>query len=300
MTLQNMKRFLLQTVLIISIAKIAAQTTTYEYQPFVEEGKEWFFGVYGYNEAYGRQYISGDTVISGQPCKIWWQQDYNYLNVTEEQFTAEYLPVYVYEDDKNVKFFFEGETTPRLYFDFGVQVGDTFKVSLPSALRWEHCRRRSESLGYDEYARWWEPLLAIDDITEVEINGRKLRRFTYSFQTEGLRMNPYINDTEKWVHLFPQRNVITEGIGGAVFPHANMNLYNGELYMAVFSCTVGNDTLYSDGSFHNLDSSIIPLARYATRKHSTVIFDLTGRRLAAPPARGLYIQDGKVRVSSGK
>ena len=280
----------------VSVIRIAAQTTTSDYQPFVEEGKEWYFGVYGYNEAYGRQYISGDTVIAGQPCKIWWQQDYDYPNGAEEQFTSDYLPVYVYEEDKKVKFFFDGETTPRLYFDFSVQVGDTFKVSLPSALRWKYNRQRSEHLGYDEYERWWEPLLAIDDITIVEINGRRLRRFTYSFQSEGLRMNPYINDTEKWNHLFPQRNVITEGIGGAVFPHANMNLYAGALYMAVFSCTVGSDTLYSDGSFHNLDSGIIPLVRNTTRNHEPAIFDLTGRRLAAPPAHGLYIEDGRVRV----
>ena len=65
--------------------------------------------------------------------------------------------------------------------------------------------------------------------------------------------------------------------------------------MAVFLCTVGNDTLVSDGSFHNLNSGIIPLARNAARNHSPLIFDLSGRRLAAPPARGLYIQDGKVR-----
>ena len=57
------------------------------------------------------------------------------------------------------------------------------------------------------------------------------------------------------------------------------------------------DRLHYDG-YHYPDEDAIPIVKQTVNKKSpnSQCYDLTGRRLAAPPARGLYIEDGRLRV----
>ena len=78
--------------------------------------------------------------------------------------------------------------------------------------------------------------------------------------------------------------------------------YNGTYWLLL--CQVGNQKLFWRTWENQYITGITDLQQskgvlessgMSKKPSSRQIFDLSGRRLAAPPARGLYIEDGRVR-----
>ena len=97
-----------------------------DYRPFIEEGKEWITGRLDIDWSSGsyeetiheisRIYFDGDTIVGDYPCKLWWKQTVDVLDSTTPAEVRLIAPVF--ERDRQVFFFYPGETEPRLLYDF--------------------------------------------------------------------------------------------------------------------------------------------------------------------------------------
>ena len=264
-----MKRIIFVFLYLISNC-IHAQETNY--RPFIEEGKVWYLT--GSN-SYIKQYIGGDTVVAGKSCKKWMQQEPFYND------EMDFLAVYVYEKDKQVWFFYDGDTTPRLMFDFGVERGDTLIVWQPNAHSYKKVMEYEEWRN-DYFPRLFTDTLVIRDISFAYEYGRFQRKIHYSGKTA---------QSASWECLF-------EGIGSPTNP--NMNLGIGGTIKHLIACFVNNEVLYLDTGLSNYWSIPLPTSITAPStlnpKPSTpnTWYDLSGHRLTTPPTqKGIYIRDGK-------
>ena len=99
---------------------------------------------------------------------------------------------------------------------------------------------------------------------------------------------------------------MTEAIGGNAYAHAVIPIDIGSLASQMDYCRIGNDTLYNRSNYNAEDGIFIPSARHIADGKSynersrlgdesrwKNYHDITGRRLATPPARGLYIEGGR-------
>lgn len=120
-----------------------------------------------------------------------------------------------------------------------------------------------------------------------------------------------MNSYEAW-----QQNpntYMTEAIGGNAYAHAVIPIDIGSLASQMDYCRIGTDTLYSRSNYNAEDGISVPSIgqtangeSYNERSKSgeasrlKEYHDLTGRRLAARPTKGLYIEGGRVRINNGK
>ena len=81
---------------------------------------------------------------------------------------------------------------------------------------------------------------------------------------------------------------------------------NGHHSGVLVHCYVGDDVLYLNQAYYSqwISTAIRDLPAQPAAKDSgskiqvsgSKIYDLQGRRLSAPPARGMYIQDKRVKI----
>ena len=293
-----MKRFILLLTILYPFCLFAQDD---DYRPLIEEGKAWvsfnpinlqstppFWGYTQYDK------IEGDTVVNGKPCKIWIQ---NYARRTDEYGHTDGSyelthKIPVYEEDKKVWFFMEGDKEPRLAFDFGAGVGDKVIVQSIEGMYMDYYKKYLSDKYI--YADLWSDTLSIKSQTKMEVGGRE-QRVTY-----------YTS------HLFKEETFmeyvyLMEGIGSNEGSVKNIGpnsvSWNG-ISQLVF-CWVGDEVLYYDpkpGVEYAID---IPFPTSITAPHSTASSenrssssanwaDLSGHRLSSPPSRpGLYIRDGR-------
>ena len=256
------------------------------YRPFVEEGKEWQSS---FGSGMARQYIGKDTLIAGQQWKIWMQQERVLPEIGFPTVTEEYYKLYVYEQDKKVWFLFDCETSPRLFFDFGAGVGDTLEVAVPSAYTKAELDVSSKEYGYDLYERWWTARIVIQDIQPVNILGHQYSRFYYSYQSPGMA----INSPDYWPNY--HQTYITEAVGGHFYAHEVLPIDINSYASCMDYCRVSSDVLYCRSDFNIYDVIEGVETPHQVSQRTSALFDLTGRRLSAPPTRGLYIEDGKIK-----
>ena len=250
----------------------------FSYRPFIEEGKTW--AVHHWPRNYGQEsdeehydqleylYFGGDTIIAGRQCKLWMKEIHSLKDASAPVTTEVIAPLF--EDAQQVFFFYPGETTPRLLYDF---------------------RNSDQELTN---LTFFIPA----DSTHIPFQtGRSIGQKVYSSDTYPTPNIAYINPVF-WL----------EGVGSTSDPTViiSHNSSRGEWYWLIL-CQVGNQILFHrpQDTAYDYAADIRAISPSAHSGGSKIVyrkssdskcFDLSGHRLAAPPARGLYIEDGKVRV----
>jgi len=285
-----MKQLLYITVFLCTFS-LQAQEAADDYRPFIEDGKEWLIIGDYLGEVNGRSqvtvwrnYIEGDTVISGHLCKKWFQEDSGY----NPERKVETLAVYAYEENKKVWFFHEEMTTPELMFDFGAEVGDTLRLY------------NVDAFAYRAIHQVTPELLDSDMRDTVLITKKDVGKVGDLFEKR-------IWFTSTCSRYYPSYgldsyNYLMEGVGFWSRPNWNFPTYPG-MRGSLICCLVGEEILYFDtrmaeGADVPIPTTITshPIISYPNVNCQPVnhhCFDLSGRPLATPSANGVYIMDGK-------
>jgi len=204
--------------------------------------------------------------------------------------------LYAYEENKRVCFFQEGDTIPRLFFDFGAEIGDTLITQLAyarafaSALRW--AEQEGGISGTQQYEDWYTDTLIIVKKQEQMYGERMQKCIWFDYIENGKRQN------SNW-------DFMMEGVGMLTAPYWNST---SQTMFELLTCTVGDKVLFwafNAEYFGNTRPTSISTpqmincrsaqsdASHLEKWSNGKCFDLTGRRLSAPPAKGVYIMDGK-------
>ena len=250
--------------IIDSLATTNEDVESLPYCPFIEDGKCWIVNKYKYwiggpihlQQTY---FFDGDTIISGRYCKK--------LNCIEENYSENTTHTWyvgsLYEQARQVYRVPEGSTQPVLLYDFSARRGDIIGFG-------------NEEMQDNDYQIW--------DIVKWTEGQRPLRAQNAA----------HISDRDgllEWVLYWPTTFWI-EGIGTLTSPIANLSSgTTGDLRQLVY-CGTDNKVLYRDSNYTAIDN--LPQSVFRKEDFSSCkLFDLSGRRLAAPPASGIYIMDGK-------
>ena len=249
-----------------------------DYRPFVEEGKEWILGgtpdsahILDWVRIYK---IEGDTMIAGTPCKKWNMRRYDYGKLVKEMALSP-----IYEENKKVFFFPDGQTEPLLFFDFGASANEEFTI-------------------YDIH----------DPGVSVTVSYPGVQWTTYLTGEECGVLPAYKLSS---VHVMPW--IVGVGYMGNPAPMYNparmhdadkLDVGDGNL----LACSVNGDVLFYGPIYfifgfdkcggitaiHDLPAQ--SAANSKAQVPTSNIYDLSGRRLSAPPAKGMYIQDKRVKI----
>ena len=277
-----MKRFLFLTLVLLSVLSMNAQVET-DYRPFIEDGKVWYLsnneGLYHIPR---RNYFDGDTLIAGRKCKKWIQEE----GIFQQAEMAIYK-IYANEEDKRICFFQEGDTIPRLFFDFGAEVGDTLVVQLAYArvfanLTSEPGKQTPSQDGIKKYESLCTDTLIITQRGEKDYGGGKQRCVWFNYIRNGIEKNNF-------------GDFMMEGVGTLTAPYWN---FPSLTRFDLLACTVGDEVLFWDSITAKYWGLSLPTPIHSPQTvngkwSNGKCFDLFGRRLAAPPAKGVYIMDGK-------
>lgn len=282
----NNQRLLVLTGLFLCAFTLCAQSDD-DYRPFIEEGKVWTLAnPQGLPNTHRRNYFDGDTVIAGKRCKRWIQED----AALYSQEMVEYV-LYAYEENKRVWFFQEGDTVPRLFFNFAADIGDTLVVQLAyakafaAALNWAK-QQSSDKDGFKQYEETFTDTLIITQ-KGVREYGEHMQKCIW--------FNHIENGQEQSSHW----DFMMEGVGTLTAPYWNFPSLTG---FDLLTCTSDDVVLFWEANAEYwgvqrpscIYSSQIVNGKSVNRK----CYDLTGRRLAAPPAKGgMYIENGKKWVA---
>ena len=117
----------------------------------------------------------------------------------------------------------------------------------------------------------------------------------------------FISNAAQTFHVFvwspKEMNIyqsfMIEGIG--CLDDDLINYYEGWLpggyQRKLLSCSIKGFEIFNYNTFHKEVSTV----SFPFEQNSTpTLFDLSGRRLSAPPAKGIYIENGQKRVAKGK
>ena len=247
---------------LLCIFSVVSTMQAEEYTPFIEEGKVWTVGQYPMGEPHGtpfslcRYYFEGDTIVGGRECKRWMK--------------GGHLLAPIYEENKKVYFFMEGEESPRLLYDFGSKVGDTFTASHYGTDQTATCHVDSIFLDYcGLYVDGLHFYLIYDDIGD---------------------------SSYKYVWL--------EGVGSLTAPENNCvgeGGYAGDI-ACVIDVRVGNRIIYNvpDANWGTNGVEAIDSGR-RTMDNEAPTYDLSGRCISVPSVssassvlpKGVYIRNGR-------
>ena len=244
-------------------SRLADMLTQADYRELVEEGKQWTVGIWGAGH-FDRRLdfcLVGDTLVGGQTYK-------KLICMTHErggQGKDVHLCGLLREDSRKVWGVVPGTASERLLYDFSQYSGDTVVI---------------ETMD-DTYSL--QPML-------------KATYLYYGHSEYGLKIygiqSPEIHDVgQEWV----------VGIGNIGSPLRNFCTRTGMAEEILVSCRVGETVLYHDAfETSRLEQDIdisdgMPgiAAPQGTLGNIHSLFDLTGRRLASPPTKGVYIENGK-------
>ena len=250
-------------------------------RPFIEEGKVW---IQEYNsEPCITMTFCGDTLVYDKKCKkLCWT-----IKQQETMYTSTYV---LYEEKGRVWFFYDlpleafdysnehqDVCIPRLLYDFSSEVGDTLKVWQP------------DSRGYQQSCT-----MVVVDKKDVELDGKWYHAHVLTIIDEG---NPILNHVNS-------RIIWLEGIGTIHAPISNYYDDSNAYINWLYSCSVKDECLYckEEEIFSYVkvlmsNTQVPVLATPVSRISAKDYFDLSGRHLAAPPAKGVYIEGGKLHVN---
>lgn len=294
-----MKRIIVLFNMLLFTFAMQAQEATESYRPFIEEGKVWVsfydtdLGYLGlpsekksgqaYNYLIAYNYFEGDTVIADKQCKLWVQSYRAPVTNKELRYT---LPVF--EEGKKVYFFYNGETEPLLAYDFGADVGDSVVIALPDAILYESYMNIWK-WSKEDYMTSYTDTIVIHSKAEATVGGR-IQKVKYFYTSRRSISKDFV-----------RFNYFMEGIGTHYCPIFNYPLFGLSTQNPwLLCCFIGDEVLYEDEERASYWDITIPNAirdlpapMVKGKSLNGKCFDLSGRRLAAPPAKGIYIKDGK-------
>jgi len=178
-----------------------------------------------------------------------------------------------FEEDQRVYFIPDGETVPQLLYDFNSQAGDLIALNKTDCV--------------------------VEYVLDVISAGRELRcTVFFEFQTADNSSHP----SERNVCA---KNVWIEGVGSILSPLTSGSSQEGIIEQLI-ECTVNGDTIYTGENNpveelnrmltnDNQDNVSFPVVY--SKSSNNQYYDLSGRRLSAPPAKGVYIENGKKVVA---
>ena len=271
----SMKRLFILLSTILCVTAVHAQESVELYRPFIEEGKQWVMRRVFLKETLS-QCIMGDTVVGGISCKKWLQENPYYKS-------DEMLSICAYEEDRKVWFFYDGETLPRLMFDFAAQAGDTLIVFPPDPFLFKNVQDQRR-MGY-----------ASEILPDTLIISKDMAEWGGSYMQRKIWFRRPCTSTSDFDYLM-------EGIGSHFLPSLNSALRNSTSAELV-CCQVYDEILYFDRELASALDIPIPDGiqdRIFRSSNARALYDLAGRRLSDRPTKGLYIEDGKVRVGAQK
>ena len=248
-------------------ARLADMGTQENYRAIVEEGKVWTVGVWGagHFDCQKDFCLAGDTLVNGR----------NYKKLTcmtykrGHQEAETRLSALLREENRQVWGIVpESTSKEQLLYDFSCLSGDTITVATLD----------------DTYSHQTTLRATIQYVGNAE-NGLK----------EFLLTSAELHDScqEWWV-----------GIGTLGNPLQNFRTREDVPQEILVSCRVGESQLYYDDfeasrlsqDIHRGDG----LRDTEFSSATTALFDLSGRRLSTPPAKGIYIENGQKRVPKGE
>jgi len=236
------------------------------YKAFIQAGKVWKVGGYVPDEEtplWVREfYFDSEYTSDNQYMRL--------MSCVDGKIQYEGL---CFEEDQRVYFIPDGETVPQLLYSFNTQVGDVIALTKTDCI--------------------------VDYVLDVNVAGRELHCSVFRESHNAASSTSLI---EQDVDL---RNVWIEGVGSIFSPLTNVCPAEG-LTERLLECTVNGETIYTDESnpveelthilFNNQHDCIhFPIAN--SKSSNGKYYDLSGRRLSAPPAKGVYIENGKKRVT---
>ena len=278
-----MKRLYL-ILLLLYPASLFAQDS--DYRPFVEEGKVWVSGCYG--EIYPSEtphnyivydYFDGDTVVNGVGCKRWIERF-----VPRDAPGAPILTytMSAYEENGKVWLFHEGETTPRLIYDFLAEPGDTVVIysAFPYKFLWA-----KDYYGTTDKFFETKDILTIQSKNVEDVYGHSQRVTFYKSFVD-------------WFPIFAwYLNSYIEGIGSFRGPSDCLSYNNGTDRCHLAYCLAGDEIIFYNEAVVNSWNMPLPTSvavPHAVSGSKMPWTDLSGRHFSTPPAKkGIYIRGGR-------
>ena len=248
-----------------------------DYYPLVSEGKTWEFAHVGMLPSQQEKWLfmlSSDTIINGVNYKKLYQEN-NQGAVYYRAMREEGRKVYCIPRDSQEE---------HLLFDFGMQVGDSvyclggdrfdngFIIDTPVDESQVEMVRLMKLIGTDTY-------------TNKE--GLDLQRYHFSVMIRSRHADGSVTEYEEqspvtWIEGIGSRNDYT-------FNSWYVEMVSSYSWMLT-KCYDSLQIFYEVDASRIADNNVLP------QPPNHTIYDLTGRRLAAPPTRSIYIQNGKKRV----
>lgn len=242
------------------------------YCPFVEEGKVWTVAHnlirqdYVYTDVFE---IKGDTIIDDVACKKMYVNEFpDYHNVSG------YLMA-LYEKDKKVFFLPKDDTEFMLMYDFGANEGDTIVVDYANVPFFAKMTYKNHYVVGD-----------LDEKDGLRTHTVYDQDYKIYILNQGLDTISNEEIAFKWV----------EGIGTLKSPLMNVGVGAIGITSQVIDCQIDKRILFRDEDNMIIWQSLTPIRNLPSnqsRPTSNNLFDLSGRRLSAPPAKGFFIQDGQ-------
>ena len=208
--------------------------------PFVQDGKRWKATYYwgalndhlGVKHRYHYDFVlEGDTIIKGEACKKM------YVDSSLDGSRKEYL-LSMYQEGQKVYFVPKDSQEGLLLYDFGAEVGDIIEVFT------------GPSINPAQSSYQYSPVeMRVLDVEMRMYHGVE-RRCLYVINESDYQS--YVDDDEPFTleDLMPESGWWIEGLGKEGYPFDNtqvgMMMGGG---MSTWLCTVGTDTLYTNGTF---------------------------------------------------
>ncbi|MBR2235719.1 MAG: hypothetical protein IJ892_11780 [Prevotella sp.] len=220
-------------------------------------------------------YIKGDTLIYNET----WKKVFFSKEGQEDSYFAA-----MREEGQKVYAIASGCDTPRLLYDFSLQVGDTPICISESKLcgAFDCLIESTESLNYDD----WYTRMELKHIDVINVNGQERRRFIFEsdYSACSRKLSDFSYPALVWV----------EGIGSCGGPFLSWSKPTPESRL---TCYLDGNVIFEDEDFY------VPGATDDINQHTSVYafgkdekYDLQGRRIDATPAKGVYIRNGRKQV----
>ena len=271
-------RLFLSWLMCIMCTAAMSQTAKLEYyRPFAENGKVWEAQVGLIMEnAYGNQ-IDADTLINGE-C---WHKVYNYVGFPD--FGCSYYAS-IRDVENKVYAIAKGSKKPRLLYDFSLKKGDMVRCGVEGnafGCLLDKGEQPDTLLGFPFVA-----YLRVEKIDTIEAHGLLHRRFTLTMLDA---YHEFFRDREG---VLIGNIVWIEGVGSGAGPFSPwMPLPPRDSYLQ--SCWNGKMAIFAYPDFYEaIETSGVEDTRSVINP-SFDYYNLQGRCLTAPPAKGIYVKDGQ-------
>lgn len=269
-------RLLLICILYPSCVSAQAQSSRLEYRPFAQDGKRWETQVGFIMENVYCNYIDGDTLINGET----WKKVFNVYGYPESK------PSYflaIRDVGKKVYAIAKSSRTPRLLYDFDLRAGDIVKCGIEGnafCCLLDTGEKQDSLFGFP-----FDTFLRVERIDTINARGYKHRRYTLKLLDA---YKEYLwNGDDAYNQI-----IWVEGVGSGAGPFLPwISLPPRDSFLQ--NCVINDNSLFGYPDFYDADTSDAIRSTIYTKSVGDIPFDLSGRRVAMPPSKGIYIRDGK-------